>query len=816
MPSLREIFNGKYSAVDAPELLPSGAIAGGKNMRKIGRLGGWKPRRGYTLLNTTAAGDEILSIHHYKHPKEGDYHLISQLAGTLRDSTANTEEVQDEAGGTVLDETGYPILAELTANPFTQATILGSTLYGTAHTAKPGFSALVGDDWIYADGSGPALIYGGDNPLCETLLVACGTWFVDYGQLVRDKDQSTYAVLPGGSVTYYVASKEIAEGILLNFGTTKNTNVVTVAVAGWQSGSWTSHAVSDETSGTTTHDTDGVISWTRDADDEMTIIGNLQAYWYRVTFSGTITETHITRCRVIRDITTITNKWDSTYRYLTGALFYDQPTGQYQDRLGVVSNEAEDEAMDISSATTSDYIYFKAPEQIGVLGFGVTPANANDADAQVDLLEGFNGNGWTSIAFQDTTLDVVGDSSFGQTGLLILSAYPTLHKMAFTAAGDYTPGYWYRISWDAALGASTKLHFIVYGAQPKALPTLSGVVEFKGRALYWGHPDWPNRLLVSPYDKPDQLCTIDERLSQPFGGNDPILACVALQKYVAVFKEGQVFLTEDGFTPYALTTTIGLASLKSLAVAEVGDATLNRDQVQTVILWVAHDGAYKTDGIGVIKTSDSVDNYFNPLYSDALSASELAAVQGKVNPNTNEYMLLLPDRTLVYNILLDEWYPPWYYELILSTLSPVKDESGKIRIVAGTVGGFLVLLEEATSDKNSSDVETAIEHELLTRVFLSDEGFVEILVRDLWAAFDKRSSGDITVELYKDFGQVVSSSESVALVSSESVTRLVKNITQSAQNVLAFQIKFSCTTLNVELWIYWMSALYEATHIATS
>ena len=66
----REDFVGKYDGVTPAILLPSGSVSNGLNMRKICKTGGWKPRKGCVIANTTAAegGTAVKSLHQYKHP----------------------------------------------------------------------------------------------------------------------------------------------------------------------------------------------------------------------------------------------------------------------------------------------------------------------------------------------------------------------------------------------------------------------------------------------------------------------------------------------------------------------------------------------------------------------------------------------------------------------------------------------------------------------------------------------------------------------------------------------------------------------------
>jgi hypothetical protein len=811
-----ERLTGEYDGVAFPDFLPEGSLSDGKNMRKISALGGWKPRKGYSLLNTTAAAAAPLGVWSYQNKATKDYHIISQIDADLRDMTSNQEELLTEGGEVLLAEDGEALAVTVTAEPFTEATSIGTSIFSGVSGEVPGFAAIVGDEFIFADGSGAPVICGGESPLCEALLLASGTSFVDYSTEVRDSNSDTYAAIPAsGTPVYYVCSKERASGILLNFGSV-NTNNVSVTIAARRSGSWTNvSGQNDGTAGTYTHDTDGTIEWTASSSDESFILGNRMGYWYRVTFSGTPTAVQILKCRVVRAASRMTNKWDGTYRYPTGAMYYDASAGVYQDRLGAVTSVSEDEYMDLASGTTSDFLYIKAPEPVAIFGFAIPEGQINSANAQIDTVEYFNG-AWTSIGFADTTLDGGADSSFGQTGFVKLTASHAPAELILDGSGDTVPGYWYRISWDAALSAETRIYTIVYGAQPADFSTIEGVVEFQGRAIYWGHPNYPNRLIRSPYERPDELCTLEEKLSQPCGSGT-IIACVVLQDILVVLLDNGVYYTPDGYTMKVVSHKVGIVARAGFAISEFGDKQMNQEQVQSVALWPDSDGVYKFDKTGLAKISGAIDHYFNPVYDTVLTAEEMQGLQAKVNPLSNEYHLVLPSTELVYALETDEWYPPWERALPLQTINVLKDKNDRYRIVGGAQAGFLLLLDEADNDRDSSNAEVAIEHSIKTREFTSKTLVMEFLVRRIWAMMKAQTSGSVVCKIYPEHASSGTTEEvpaAITLVKSGK-TYGIDNLDMSQEEITSFSIELTCNAVDTEMWVMWLAFLIEETGLQT-
>ena len=91
----KESFVGIYDGVTPAVLLPKGAISGGKNIRKVSRVGGWKGRKGCALHNTTAVDstNDINSLHQYTNPLQEDYHFITQCNSLLYDSTKDPPDL---------------------------------------------------------------------------------------------------------------------------------------------------------------------------------------------------------------------------------------------------------------------------------------------------------------------------------------------------------------------------------------------------------------------------------------------------------------------------------------------------------------------------------------------------------------------------------------------------------------------------------------------------------------------------------------------------------------------------------------------------
>jgi len=813
----KEQLNGKYDGVTPATLLPVGGISGGKNVRKVSVLGGWKPRRGCSTHNTTAiAADKVWSLHRYKHPRNGDYHFIAQCDSKLYDATNDPP-----ASGTTFG-------TDITNN-------------NNVSNSQPGFSDVIEEMWVYVDGGSP-LMWGGDSPFCTGFIVEDDSESakIDYTRQVTDNRTDTQAVvLVAASDVYYVCSPEIAKGIVLTLGTNKNTTSSrTCTVKAWRSGAWA--AVSDLSDGTdsgssTTHGQSGTISWTAGS-DTMRVIGGIMGYWYQVSFSGVLSNSvDVTKCQVQFDLATMTNKWSGVHEMPLSVRFYDQSLDTYEDLTGKLTNESTSQYYNLSGATTNDYIYVKSSEPLAGIGIGIAPGYGSDTGGgNIDQIDYWDGDSWNAITtgIVDETLNGAGTESFAQSGVVWWNA-TGLTVAKRTMDFDSTPGYWYRISWDAApdnTDNDVRMYYVTTATFPEDLPSYDGVIEFKGRAMLWGDPEYPNRLRFSAKDRPDCFSGSDSGYTDAFGDKTPIKSVVRFYNELLVFKENSVWMLE-GYSPATFGTlriadTVGIASPKTARVIEMGSPMMHKDEPLSIAIWMDTDGIYALDGRKPRKISEVVSNYFNPESSDAISASSLDGCQAFIDPINTEYHLLIPGSgsgqgtELVYNPLTDEWYPPWDRTVgdansyLVCGLS-LRGTDNRYYTYGGNSEGRVFKLEDDTTDKDESNADVTITHSVKTRAIAPiqrQSTTFEFTFRKAWVeakAVTSPATKTITVKFYKDMatsGTALSTPGAIDLGNS-GYSLAVDGVDASQENCVAFQLEFEASTadLEMELWSFMYS-----------
>jgi hypothetical protein len=207
-----------------------------------------------------------------------------------------------------------------------------------------------------------------------------------------------------------------------------------------------------------------------------------------------------------------------------------------------------------------------------------------------------------------------------------------------------------------------------------------------------------------------------------------------------------------------------------------------------------------------------VDDYFNQEHGNCIGASSIKNRQAYIDQINNEYHLLLPSKELVYNYVLGEWFPVWDREITIDTAINIKGSDDRYYTYGGSSGGFVMKLEDDTSDKNASNVDTAISHSIKTRAIAPEEELgisLSFTLRRLWAVLKARSTGTITTKLFKNMatsGSTLSTPAAISMVSSgEGLT--TKNLDISVQGCSCFQIEFSLGVIDQEMEIW--SMLYE-------
>ena len=793
----KETFSGKYNGVTPASVLPPGWVTGGLNMRKIAAMGGWKPRRGCTLHNTTQiAAQPIEGLHYYKNPVGEDTHFIAQCNGNLYDATN-----MPPTGGTT----------------FGSALISGQVYLGNS------ISTTAGEYWFFMANQllranlRKVLMWGGDTPLVRGFIPFEETddLYLDQTEAVIDGDSATKAILVvAADDKIYVLTRLRASGLVLDMGTV-NANAATLTVKAWRSGAWA--AVASMSDGTTTGGAtlgqDGTITWTTSALDEMKIIAGVQGFAYQLSWNAGLTAgTSVIAAEYIAVPEDLTNKWDGNWDWVEGCRFYDASTGEYIEHLGSVTSESQATFANLSAAATGDRLYLKTIDPAAAFNFAIADGKGNNNAATLTV-NTWDGDSWTVVTQIE---NLTGADSFAETGVLSLNA-SGVTGVKRTLEGDTVPGYWYQIIWDVALSDPTEIYAIAYARHPEPLEPMQGCVEFKGRLFLWGSSKYPNRLRYSALNNPDSFSGADAGYTKSFGDLSPIRMVLPFYDKLLVWKDsGLGFLsgsTPADFSVNMISTAVGISSFKSAVIADVGAPSMHADEAVSVAIWQDVDGVYMLDQHKPKKISMPVDQYFNPEYSTAIPAASIANRVGFYDRINNEYHLLLPTSELVYNVVTDEWYPAWERNIDLYTAISFRSSDNRYYTYGGDATGYVYRLENDTADKTVGNTDVAISHSIKSRAIgLGDQSRVSLRfnLRKIWGVFEAiTAASPIITKVFKNMATtgVVQSAPAAMDAGSSLFNITVDHVDLSMENTTVFQVEFSSTTADKEMKIW--EFLYE-------
>lgn len=789
----KENLTGLFDGVSCPLLVPPGAISDGLNVRKDSIAGGWKARKGCALNNTTAAegGAAINSLHQFTHPRKSDYHFIAQVNSKLLDATND---------------------------PPAAGTTFGADLGVTVGTT-PGRSCEIREQWFFCDGSGAPIVYGGTTPFCRGFFVWDNSEsdYVDYTKKVTDNLTTTCAYIGKSAYdVFFLITSEIAHAAILDLGDV-NVTATTMKVYSRVAGAWEERSTGfndgTKTGGDTTLGKDGTISWTRNPTDQMMVIAGMMGYVYKfepqvaLTTSGSGMVT-VKECTVTQNASAITNKWNGIYEWLTGCKFFDQSVGNYVEKLGSISNESEYQYVDLDAATTSDFLYYKTLEPSGGIAFGIVPEYENSEAALIDAYEYWDGNAFSAASIlSDTTKNTAGTASFAQSGLVLIDA-ANITPQRRTLEGDDIPGYWYRISWSAALSANTRAYIMLTCTFAEELQSYDGCIEYKGRLLLWGDSEYPNRLRYSAYYQPDCFSGADSGYTDACGGMDPILACVQFYNELFVIKKNSVWLLE-GYSPATfgflkISTSIGIASPASLQVIDMVAFTEEGDG-KSIVIFQATDGVYKFNGRSIEKISYAIGNYFDPDHDDCIPANEITASTSFTDPINHEYHLVLSAVELVYNYAMNQWLPPFKREIVATCGCLLRGTDNRYYTYIGSSSGFVMRAETDTSDKSTANADIAIEQYVKSRAVGAAPDLTltaQFSLRRLWMDLKTQLQGFVKTRLYKNMAVDYENMEKISMVSNthEVTFPVVKN--NQFKRIECFQVEFYSNEIDTELVIY--------------
>lgn len=721
-------FEGGCNTAVEPGVLPFGAFSRIQNMRPRHR--GFEQRGGCSLLHSTADGtNQIMSMFQFTKALVTETHIFAQMSD-----------------GDVLEATNIP--------PTTTVGAFGSEVYsGTATNQLPASWGVVDDIMLYSNGVDQHQLYPGNSVKVDQFVVYKGSEAFpllpevgnDYTIEVRDDSDTTYGVLSSLSNTnhcFLSRSRFIPKSLSIELSGV-NTNASVLSLTYWN-GAWTSVAItSDGTSlAGATLGQNGTITFTLPADVIPNYLYGVMGYWLKFTVSAALSAS-VTATKVTynSDWQSLKNIWDSIPVQAIEVQVFLNATSTYETYSG--------DSVEISSLTTSDYIYVLSADPIEALYMEMGDSPSTTASVSINSVSGYNGTAFTSVG---TVTDY--STGFTRTGWAI---FPRLSGVLPTQFGrNKSFGYWYKVgitggtlSANTFVSISTMPYFDINDIGRSGFCN----VAWKGRALYTFGDD---KIYVSANGEPLILNGSDFSILEPGDGKrNKVVGMTSWYNEILVVQEekagkGGITLFE-GYSPQTfgkigVSDTLGIFNSKCLVVVDgIKISTQTDEKVKKIAFGLCSKGLWRYDGTTPQIVTDQVRNYFDSNKDECIRRGYESQHWLAYDPADNVLLIgivsgttaTVPNIFLVYD--LSNTNDPWSFDVraqAFSCMLSIESSSGNVKnlqIAGGTADGFVYRI-----NTGKNDLTTAID----SYVLMEFDGEGEII--ELRKMVLRRKSGEGT------------------------------------------------------------------------
>jgi hypothetical protein len=505
-----------------------------------------------------------------------------------------------------------------------------------------------------------------------------------------------------------------------------------------------------------THGQSGDISWNKRTDEVTTVIQGIPGYAYKLKTSLELdADVTVTGMDVVSPMGEVSNVWDGSKTFMSGCYVYDGTV--HTDFMAYVNNDVEQQAADLSGATTSYRLYIGSPTRLAGLVLHPASEGANEQNAQIDQVYYYNASGEATAAPDWVDGTLVGTSSFAQKGTVSWSPPEATAEKPTTIGGDTSPMYWYAIEWDATLTDPTLIYRIEGVPVAEPLDPSYGTFGYKRRVWQVGPQGEENAVRFSAANMPSVWNGRDS--GYIYFGERPLRAAASLYNEAVVFADTEVWMikgtTPSNFGRIRLSGTIGISAPESLIVVESG--LFIEDKIKNVMAWVFSDGIWIFDNSRIWKISaPDIDSFFDPDHEDYINPAYLDQTQGTYDYETQTAQWIVysganattPTKVIVMHFPT-MWYGIYKYGTDLGCAIQVVNNR-YYTVAGGHSDGKFYLLNDGITDLDASGAEVAVDAWATTRdMFVSVSDGMRQRLLSVWAE-SGRNGGFIELDEYPD------------------------------------------------------------------
>ncbi|WP_028316693.1 LamG domain-containing protein [Desulfatibacillum aliphaticivorans] len=444
-------------------------------------------------------------------------------------------------------------------------------------------------------------------------------------------------------------------------------------------------------------------------------------YAYLLEVNGTAPAAELFHASARAPFQPAVDVWDGVYRVPLQAQVYDAANEAYKDyTLEVI--EPGDSSLEIgmilNSLAPTEHIILGFEERMAAFQITMYAGKVNTAEA-IPTIEYYSHSGWVGVGqvIDQTIANPNRWRTLGKTGMFAYNPPSRDEESMQTMFG--TTGYFYRISFNAALSAAVTVD-LIYGipAQQKVEPC-DFPSRYANMALGVAHSELKegNRVDFTMPNAPDvhngDLSSMGGKQSLYFGGSDKITCAVELFNrfgsnvflFWLALKASETYLlsgsTPEEFRIYPISYNVGCPAWQTLCTAEVG-YQVSGDVVRNVAMWMSASGPVFFDGAVLIPVP-GLERFFDRTEDECLNFAAMEACAACYDRAHREYNLLLcvgesavPNKWVCYDMVRREWFEkvPDQYPLCVFS---VTDALGTPYMYGGFADGFMRRLEHGTT-----------------------------------------------------------------------------------------------------------------------
>lgn len=485
----------------------------------------------------------------------------------------------------------------------------------------------------------------------------------------------------GSDATYcylYLGSTRPIQGVKFNIQSANAAAATSALAYYWANGGWNavSSLVDGTASGGITLAQTGSITFTSTVTTaKPRYFYGTYAYWYLFIFgkaaaTGITATTSVSYVTVDAPMQQIVDLWDGVPRAITSCFKYDGTT--WLDASTNVFQEEYDSSdpltyLDISSLATTGYIVAGFAERMAGIKISLAPGQVNAAAVLSTTISYWNGSAWIPVTGQVDTTTINSNISMGVSGVIYWE--PPNEISEFTTSiqsGDMW--HYYKIAFSATMEATVAIDFISGIPAPKTIRRYKFPFTWQNRlGLGCNSDKEKNSILIGGMN---QVCVFNGTDSTKlfFGDESEITAAVPFYtrygsnifESLLVAKANEIWLV-DGYSPstykiYKISDMYGCNAPETMRVCSIGYEVapgLNKH----VVVWQSGSGLVLFDGSTIIPIHKDIENYFNPVKSEAIRLIKADLSVGFYDQLRREYHWLfasgssdVPNNEIVYDL----------------------------------------------------------------------------------------------------------------------------------------------------------------------